>query len=79
MATKTNETNETKVKKVKIKIPLTRSEQDDVYVSVNGEPFLIKRGEEVEVPDYVAEVLKHKEDMLAEALEFEAQAQQNVQ
>lgn len=61
-------------KKVKIKLPLTRSEKDDVYVSVNGRPFQIKRGETIEVPDYVAEVLQHREEMLAEAMEFEAQA-----
>ena len=66
-------------KKVKIKLPLTRSEKDDVYVCVNGDSFLIKRGETVEVPDYVAEVLQHKEEMLAQAMEFEAQAQVNVQ
>jgi hypothetical protein len=61
-------------KTVKIKIPLTKAEKDDVYVCVNGESFLIKRGEQVEVPDYVAEVLQHSEEMLAEAMEFEAQA-----
>jgi hypothetical protein len=60
--------------KVKIKLPLTRSEKDDVYVAVNGKSFQIKRGETVEVPDYVAEVLQHREEMLAEAMEFEAQA-----
>ena len=65
-------------KKVKIKLPLTRTEKDDVYVCVNGESFLIKRGETVEVPDYVAEVLQHKEEMLAEAMEFEAQAAANA-
>jgi hypothetical protein len=60
--------------KVKIKLPLTRSEKDDVYVCVNGDSFQIKRGETVEVPDYVAEVLQHRDEMLAEAMEFEAQA-----
>lgn len=60
--------------KVKIKLPLTRTEKDDVYVCVNGKSYQIKRGETVEVPDFVAEVLQHKEDMLAEAMEFEAQA-----
>lgn len=60
--------------KVKIKLPLTRTEKDDVYVCVNGKSYQIKRGETVEVPDYVAEVLQHKEDMLAEAMEFEAMA-----
>ena len=67
-------TTETKApKKVKIKIPLTRTEKDDVYVCVNGKSFQIKRGETVEVPDYVAEVLEHKEEMLAESMEYEAQ------
>ena len=51
-------------KKVKIKIPRTRSDQEDVFVSVNMETFLIKRGVEVEVPDYVAEVLQHQEEAL---------------
>ena len=64
----------TTVKKVKIKLPLTRTEKDDVYVCVNGDSYQIKRGETVEVPDYVAEVLQHREKMLAEAMEFEAQA-----
>lgn len=65
-------------KKVKIKLPLTRTEKDDVYVCVNGISYLIKRGETVEVPDYVAEVLQHKEEMLAVAMEFEAQAAANA-
>lgn len=61
-------------KKVKIKLPLTRVEKEDVYVCVNGKSYLIKRGETVEVPASVAEVLQHKEEMLAESMEFEAQA-----
>ena len=75
--------NETKKanapKTVTIKLPLTKHEKDDVYVAVNGRPFQIKRGEYVEVPDYVAEVLQHKEEMLAEAMEFETQAAANAQ
>lgn len=61
-------------KKVKIKLPLTRSEKDDVFVGVNGKTYLIKRGEAVEVPESVAEVLQHREDMLGAAMEYEAQA-----
>lgn len=61
-------------KKVKIKLPLTRTEKDDVYVAVNGHSYLIKRGETVEVPESVAEVLQHREEMLSEAMEFEAEA-----
>ena len=69
----------TTVKKVKIQLPLTRTEKDDVYVCVNGESYQIKRGVQVEVPDYVAEVLQHKEEMLAQAMEFEAQAAANAE
>lgn len=66
-------------KKVKIKLPLTRTEKDDVYVCVNGKSYQIKRGETVEVPEYVAEVLQNREEMLAQAMEFEAQASEKAQ
>ena len=62
------------VKKVKIKLPLTRSEKDDVFVGLNGKTYLIKRGVEVEVPEGVARILERKEKMLAIAMEYEAQA-----
>ena len=68
MAT-TNKT-ETKKKMVKIRIPRTKADQEDVFVSVNMETFLIKRGVEVEVPDYVAEVLQHQEEMLENIMLF---------
>lgn len=63
MATTDTNTNTTK-KMVKIRIPRTKADQEDVFVSVNMETFLIKRGVEVEVPDYVAEVLQHQEEAL---------------
>lgn len=62
------------VKKVKIKLPLTRTEKDDVFVGLNGKTYLIKRGVEVEVPEGVAEILTRKEKMLALAMEYEAKA-----
>lgn len=71
--TEKTETTEkvTKTKKmVKIKIPRTKADQEDVFVSVNMETFLIKRGVEVEVPDYVAEVLQHQEEMLEKIMLF---------
>lgn len=71
-------TTTSKPKMVKIKLPLTRTEKDDVYVAINGKSFLIKRGVTVEVPASVAEVLQHKEEMLAQAMEFEAQASANA-
>ena len=53
-----------KEKMVKIRIPRTKSNQEDVFVSVNMRTWLIKRGVEVEVPACVAEVLRHQEEML---------------
>ena len=61
-------------KKVKIKLPLTRTEKDDVPVGLNGKTYLIKRGVEVEVPYGVAKILERKEKMLSIAMEFEAKA-----
>ena len=58
-------------KKVKIKLPVTRTETDDVFVGLNGKTYLIKRGVEVEVPAGVAEILKRKDDMLVAAMDFE--------
>ena len=83
MATKKTETvNETapietavEIKMVKIKIPKTKEEKEDVFVSVNFRTYQIQRGVEVEVPDFVAEVLQHKEEMLEEILLFEEQVQ----
>lgn len=60
---------------VTIKIPLTRTEKDDVWVAVNGKSMQIKRGVEVEVPRCIAEVLQRKEEMLIKAMEYEAKAQ----
>jgi len=62
------------MKKVKIKLPLTRSEKEDVYVAINGHSWQIARGVEVEVPENVIKVLQRQEKMLAQALEFEDQA-----
>ena len=66
------------VKKVKVRLPLTRKEKSDVYVAVNGKSYLIKRGEDVEVPEFVAEVLRHKEEMLDLAMAYEAEASANT-
>ncbi len=59
-----------KKKTVKIKLPLIRGEEESKFVSVNGENFLIKRGIEVEVPDYVALVLQMSEKAEYEAEEY---------
>lgn len=61
-----------KVKTVKIKLPRIKAEDSDVYVSVNDYSCLIKRGVEVEVPEFVAEVLRNQELAEMKADEFNA-------
>ncbi len=56
---------------VKVRIPKTKNDQEDVFVSVNKDTWLIKRGVEVEVPACVAEVLRHQEEMMEVIMLFE--------
>lgn len=76
MATETKKP-ETKVKMVTIKLEKSRNNKEDEYVAVNGKGYLIKRGEYVEVPASVAEVLQHREEMLTAAMDFEEKAKGN--
>ena len=73
MATKKNEAveaekneavAETGPKMVKVRIPRTKKDEEDVFVSVNLRTYIIKRGVEVEVPECVAEVLRRQEEAL---------------
>ena len=59
---------------VKIRLPLSRDEREDVYVAVNGKSYLIRRGETVEVPVEVAEVLERREQMLEQSRRYEQEA-----
>lgn len=59
---------------VKIRLPLSRDEREDVYVAVNGKSYLIRRGETVEVPVEVAEVLERREQMLEQSMRYEQEA-----
>ena len=49
--------------------------KDDVFVAVNGESYLIQRGVEVEVPDYIAEVLEHSAQRDEKTQQLMAQTQ----
>ena len=69
MAVKTESAAE---KMVTLRIPLTREGQQDVFVRVNHRTWLIKRGETVEVPECVAEVLRNSENAMMEAIEFQS-------
>ena len=64
-----------KQKMVKVKIPRVSKNQHPQFVSVNNYTCLIKPGVEVEVPDFVAEVLRNREAMLEQAMAFEAENQ----
>ena len=65
-------------KTVKIRLPRDRREQEDVFVGINERTWLIKRGVEVEVPECVAEVLQHREEMLEKIMTFEDANRSNV-
>ena len=58
-------------KMTKVLLPRGRkNEENFVIVSVNGRSFKIMKGVEVEVPDYVAEVLENGRAMAEEARRF---------
>lgn len=60
-----------KRKMVTIRIPRGgRNEENFITASVNGEIFKIMRGVDVEVPEYIAEVLRHRAEMLDQADDF---------
>ena len=69
---------EAKQKMVKVKIPRVKKKQQPQFVSVNNYTCMIKPGEEVEVPDFVAEVLKHREEMMEIAAAFEMENEQRL-
>ena len=64
-----------KVKTVKVKLPRTKKDQEDVFVSVNDRTWQIKPGVTVEVPECVAEVLRNREMVLEEIYLFESEHQ----
>ena len=71
----TEKKTEATEEKVKIRLPLTREDNGDVFVAVNGRTWLIKRGVEVEVPPCVVEVLRNQEEALRKAYDFQAAAE----
>ena len=71
MAETVKKTEAPKEKMVKIRIPRTSAKQEDIPVWVNERSWMIQRGVEVEVPECVAEVLRHQEEMLESIMMFE--------
>lgn len=63
--------------KVKLTLPKSKLERDDVFVAVNGKAWQIKRGVEVEVPRYVTLALADSARQDEAALSFcESQSSQ---
>ena len=62
-------TEDPKEKMVTIRIPRFKANQEDVFVSVNERTWIVKRGVEVEVPECVAEVIRHQEEMMEHIME----------
>ena len=71
MAETVKKTEAPKEKLVKIRLPRVSAKQEDVPVWVNERSWMIKRGVEVEVPECVAEVLRHQEEMMETIMLFE--------
>lgn len=69
---------ETKEKMVKIRLPRTRDNAEDVFISVNNETWLVQRGVEVELPERAVEVLQHQEEMIENIVLFENANQSKV-
>lgn len=63
-----------KEKMVKLTLPIINENDMTQYVAVNGRSFLIRRGEEVKVPECVAEVLKNSENQRMEAMRYQQEA-----
>lgn len=64
-----------KEKMVKIRLPITREERAPVPVWVNERSWVIQRGQEVEVPECVAEVLRNRDMMLEYGIVYDDEHQ----
>jgi hypothetical protein len=65
-------------KMVKVKLPRISKKQRPQFVSVNNYTATIKPGEEVEVPDFVAAMLKNRDEMLEIVARYEEENQQRL-
>ena len=68
-AEKNSDKAETKQNTVVIQLPVIEGMGDSVYVSVNMKSYQIKRGEPVEVPLSVAEVLENSSKQMMVAMQ----------
>ncbi len=82
MATKKNEetaeateATQSKEKLVKIRLPLIPGvqNQEALFVGCNERSWVIPRGEEMEVPECVVEIIQHSENSMYAAYKFTEQ------
>ena len=71
MENETTKKRKKKEKTVKVTLPIINENDMVQYVAVNGRSFQIRRGEEVEVPECVAEVLRLSELQKREAYRYQ--------
>ena len=71
MENETTKKSGKKEKTVKVTLPIINENDMVLYVAVNGRSFQIRRGEEVEVPECVAEVLRLSELQKREAYRYQ--------
>lgn len=76
--TKVETAAEEKEKMVKIRLPRTRENAEDVFISVNNRTWQVQRGVEVELPECAVEVLRHQEEMIENIVLFENKNQSKV-
>lgn len=69
---------ETKEKMIRLRIPRTREDAGDVFISVNNRTWQVQRGVEVELPECAVEVLRHQEEMIENIVLFENKNQSKV-
>jgi hypothetical protein len=72
MAETKSTNNATKGKKITVRLPRLSGQNavQEEFFSVNGKNYIIKRGETVEVPEEVAEVIENAEKAEEYALQY---------
>ena len=65
-------TKQTSKKKVTVRLPRNpgQNARQEEFFSVNGKNYLIKRGETVEIPEEVAEVIRNAEKSEEYAMQY---------
>lgn len=70
--TKSNTTNNAKSTRVQVRLPRIAGQNaiQEGFYSVNGKNYIIKRGETVEIPEEVAEVIRNAEKAEEYAMQY---------